>query len=188
MAHTSLTKQQQQILLQITQDSIAHGLAHGKALAVDVKNYSQELQEVRATFVTLEINHRLRGCIGTLEAAQPLVVDIAKNAFLAAFKDPRFPPVSAAEYPQLEIHLSILTAAQPMSFHSEDDLIRQLQPGVDGLIMQEGARRGTFLPMVWNALPEPAQFLQQLKLKTGLPSHYWSTTLQVFRYHCEVIS
>jgi AmmeMemoRadiSam system protein A len=188
MARTSLTNQQQQILLDIAKKSIAHGLAHGNALPISLNDYPAQLQEVRATFVTLEINHRLRGCIGTLEAGQPLVLDIAKNAFLAAFRDPRFPPVSTAEYPQLEIHLSILTAAQPITFISEEDLISQLQPRVDGLILQDGGRRGTFLPMVWDSLPEPRQFLQQLKVKAGLPSHYWSTTLQVFRYSCEVIS
>lgn len=188
MAHTSLTEQQQQTLLKIAKDSIGYGLAHGKALVVTPKDYPAELQEIRATFVTLEIGGQLRGCIGMLEEVQPLVVDIANNAFLAAFKDYRFSPVSEAEYPKLEIHLSILSPSEPIIFTSEQDLIAQLRPHEDGLIMQEGGRRGTFLPSVWNSLPEPHQFLQQLKLKTGLPSHYWSDTLQVSRYHCEVIS
>lgn len=188
MAHTSLTNQQQQLLLKIAKASIAHGLVHGKPLEIDILDYPAELQQLGATFVTLEIGGQLRGCIGMLEAVQPLVLDIAKNAFLAAFRDHRFPPLSETEYPKLEIHLSILSPAEPMVFDSEQDLISQLRPHIDGLIMQEGTRRGTFLPSVWDSLPKPEQFLQQLKLKSGLPSHYWSDTLQVFRYTCQIIS
>lgn len=188
MAHTLLTKQHQQILLQIAKDSIAYGLAQGKALSVTATDYPAELQEIRATFVTLEIGGNLRGCIGMLEAMQPLVVDVAKNAFMAAFRDYRFSPVSETEYPKLEIHISILTPSEPLVFESEEDLISQLRPNVDGLIMQEGRRRGTFLPSVWESLPQPRQFLQQLKLKSGLPIHYWSDTLLVSRYRCEIIS
>ena len=186
MGLMSLTNEQQ-MLLKIAKDSIAHGLAHGEALMVNAKDYPAELQDSRATFVTLEINGALRGCIGMLEAYQPLVVDVAKNAFLAAFRDPRFPPVSEEEYPSLEIHISILSPSEPMIFTSEDDLIRQLRPHEDGLIMQEDGLRGTFLPSVWDSLPEPRQFLQHLKLKTGLPKNYWSDTLKVRRYHCEII-
>ncbi len=188
MAHTLLTNQQQQMLLQIAKDSIAYGLAHGEALPLKASDYPAELNEIRATFVTLEIAGNLRGCIGMLEAVQPLVVDVAKNAFMAAFKDYRFSPVSEAEYPKLEIHISILSPSEPLVFASEEDLIRQLRPNVDGLIMQEGGRRGTFLPSVWESLPEPRKFLQQLKVKSGLPAHYWSDTLRVSRYSCEVIS
>ena len=187
MAHTLLTDQQQ-TLLQIARDSIAYGLAHGKALPVNASDYPAELQEIRATFVTLEMGGHLRGCIGMLEAVLPLIVDVAKNAFLAAFRDYRFSPVSEAEYPKLEIHISLLTPSEPMVFESEEDLIRQLRPHVDGLIMQDGGRRGTFLPSVWDSLPEPVQFLQQLKVKAGLPPTYWSETLRVSRYRCEIIS
>lgn len=188
MGLMSLTNQQQQILLKIAKDSIAYGLEYGKALAVNAKDYPTELQVIRATFVTLEINHHLRGCVGMLEAMRPLIVDIAENAFLAAFNDYRFPPVSEDEYSFLDIHLSILSPAERLSFKSEEDLIHQLQPHVDGLILQEGALRGTFLPSVWDSLPEPQQFLQHLKLKTGLPRHYWSNTLRVYRYHCEMVT
>lgn len=188
MVPTSLTNQQQQLLLKIAKDSIAYGLAHGKALPINAQDYPPELQKIRATFVTLEIAGQLRGCIGMLEAVQPLITDVANNAFLAAFRDPRFPAVSETEYPKLEIHISILSLSEPVTFSSEEDLIRQLRPNIDGLIMQEGGRRGTFLPSVWESLPDPSQFLQQLKVKAGLPRHYWSDTLQVSRYACEVIS
>lgn len=188
MAHTLLTNQQQQMLLQIAKDSIVYGLAHGKSLPVNANDYPAKLQEIRATFVTLEMGGQLRGCIGMLEAVQPLIEDVAKNAFLAAFRDYRFSPVSEAEYPKLGIHISILTPSVPIVFESEQDLISQLRPNVDGLIMQEGGRRGTFLPSVWESLPEPRQFLQQLKVKAGLPASYWSDTLRVSRYGCEVVS
>jgi len=184
----SLTKSQQQQLIQIAKDSIAYGLKHGEALLIKSTDYARELQVQRATFVTLEIKHQLRGCIGMLNAVRPLVEDIAENAFSAAFRDPRFPPVSTKELPQLEIHLSILSPAEPMSFYSEEDLIHQLRPGIDGLIMQEGGHCGTFLPSVWESLAEPEEFLRHLKQKSGLASDYWSDSLKVSRYQCEFIA
>ena len=143
------------------------------------------LQQIRATFVTLEIDGELRGCIGTLEAHQALVNDVAYNAHAAAFSDPRFFPLSEKEYPRLDIHISILTPAEPMRFSSENDLIAQLRPGVDGLILQDGNHRGTFLPSVWEQLPEAKQFFTHLKRKAGLPMDYWTDSLQVYRYTTE---
>ncbi|MCF7970772.1 MAG: AmmeMemoRadiSam system protein A [Methylococcaceae bacterium] len=183
-----LTKAQQQQLLQTAKDSIAYGLKHGRSLPINSEDYAPELQEIRASFVTLEIQHQLRGCIGMLEAVRPLIVDIAENAFAAAFRDYRFPPVTAAEYAQLEIHLSILTKPELMSFYSEEDLLRQLRPKVDGLILQEGSQRGTFLPSVWESLPEPHDFLHHLKQKAGFNPSYWSDSIKVFRYECDIIS
>ncbi len=183
----SLTNQQQQLLLNLAKESIKYGLVYGESLPVDTKNYSVKLREIRGVFVTLEIDKQLRGCIGTLEALNPIVVDVAKNAFLAAFQDSRFPPLSEKEYLNLSIHISILSPCEPIIFESEADLIRQLQPHEDGLILQEGLQRGTFLPSVWESLPEAQQFLQHLKLKTGLPKNYWSDTLQVHRYRCETV-
>jgi AmmeMemoRadiSam system protein A len=187
MVPTSLTEPQRQLLLNIAKDSIAEGLKSGKPLRIKLENYAEQLTVLRATFVTLEIKQRLRGCIGMLEAVRPLVLDVAENAFAAAFRDPRFPPLSAEEAAKLAIHLSILSPSTPLVFTSEQDLIAQLRPGVDGLIMEEGGRRGTFLPAVWQSLPEPKQFLQHLKQKTGLPLQYWSETLKVSRYQCDVI-
>ena len=184
----SLIKSQQQQLIRMAKDSIAYGLKHGCALPVNSADFPLELQTKRATFVTLEIKQQLRGCIGMLEAVRPLVIDISENAYAAGFKDPRFAPLSAAEYALIEIHLSILSPAEPMSFYSEEDLIRQLRPGIDGLIMQEGKQRGTFLPSVWESLTKPEDFLQQLKQKSGLASDYWSDSLKVLRYQCEYIS
>jgi len=183
-----LSTNYQQQLIQLAKASIAYGLENSQPLPINSQDYAAELQARCATFVTLEINQQLRGCIGMLEAVRPLVIDIAENAFAAAFRDPRFPPVSIKEYSQLEVHLSILSPAEVMSFYSEEDLIRQLRPGIDGLIMQEGSYRGTFLPSVWETLPTAEEFLQHLKQKSGLASDYWSDSLKVSRYQCEIIA
>ena len=183
----SLNKEHQQRLLDLAKSSIQHGLQTGCPLKVNLADFPVELTEHRATFVTLHKNHQLRGCIGMLEATRPLAEDIAENAFSAAFRDPRFPPLADDELDKLEIHLSILTPAEPVLFTSEKDLITRLQPGIDGLILEEGHRRGTFLPSVWEQLPEPEQFLRHLKQKAGLPPDYWSENIRIFRYQTEMI-
>jgi len=179
---TNIDEALQQMLLTVARQSILHGLQHGKPMPLQVDDYPSQLQQQRATFVTLNIDGQLRGCIGTLEAHRPLLLDVTQNAFAAAFTDPRFLPLSQPEYKQLEIHISILNPAEEMSFASEQDLIDQLRPSIDGLIMQEGQQRGTFLPSVWQQLPKPDQFVQHLKLKTGLPADYWSADLRIWRY------
>ncbi|MGJ0485799.1 MAG: AmmeMemoRadiSam system protein A [Methylomicrobium sp.] len=179
--------QQKQILLDLAKNSIRHGLHTGKPLKIDPADFPQELLEPRATFVTLHLNHELRGCIGMLKAVRPLAEDIAENAFAAAFRDHRFSPLTAEEFELLEIHLSILTPPEPIPFSSEEDLLAQLRYGIDGVIIEEGGRRGTFLPSVWEALPNPKQFLKHLKQKAGLPADYWSDTLRFYRYRTEGI-
>lgn len=183
----SLTKEHGQRLLELAKSSIQHGLQTGKPLTINLADYPIELQEQRATFVTLHLNHQLRGCIGVLEAVRPLAEDIAENAFSAAFKDSRFPPLEAREFNDLDIHLSLLTPAEPVSFSSEQDLLAQLQPGIDGLILQNGFRRATFLPSVWETLPKPEQFLRHLKQKAGLAPDYWSDSIKFYRYQSEMI-
>lgn len=182
----SLNKDHQQRLLDLAQSAIRHGLQTGKPMPVELDDFPPELTERRATFVTLQKHRQLRGCIGMLEATRPLAEDVAQNAFAAAFKDPRFPALSADEFSELSLHISILTPAEPLTFSSEQDLIAQLQPGIDGLILQDGFRRGTFLPSVWETLPNPEQFLRHLKQKAGLPSDYWSDTIRIYRYRTEM--
>lgn len=172
----------QKTLLSVARQSILHGLQHGSIMTLSLDDYPPQLQQQRATFVTLNLDGQLRGCIGSLETHQPLLLDVVHNAFAAAFQDPRFLPLSQAEFEQLEIHISVLNPAEEMSFASEQDLINQLRPGIDGLIMQEGHQRGTFLPSVWQQLPEPEQFIQHLKIKAGLPANYWSADLRLWRY------
>lgn len=182
---SSLALPDRENLLEIAHLSIRHGLDHGYPLPVRADDYEAPLRAVRASFVTLNLNGMLRGCIGHLEASQPLVEDVADNAFSAAFRDPRFPPLSEQEFANLEIHLSILTPAEPLPCESESDLLRKLRPHRDGLILAEGARRGTFLPSVWEQLSDPKEFLRHLKRKAGLPDDYWSPDLEVMRYETE---
>lgn len=183
----TLSAEHQQHLLDLARDSIRHGLAYGKPVPVELGNLPVELAVKRATFVTLERVGALRGCIGCLEALRSLAADIAANAYAAAFRDPRFAPVTANEIDELEIHISLLTRAEPIAFSSEADVIAQLIPGVDGLILEERLKRGTFLPSVWDTLADPKDFLRQLKLKAGLPARYWSETLKIYRYRTEII-
>ncbi len=170
----------QTLLLKIARDALSKGLTGEKATPLE--DIPVELMEERATFVTIEIGGHLRGCIGMLEACRPLAEDVEHNACAAAFNDPRFPPVSREEFDSLEIHISVLSPPEELSFSSEADLLGQIRPGIDGLILQEGYQRGTFLPSVWEELSEKETFLAHLKMKAGLPDTYWSESLRVFRY------
>lgn len=169
----------------IARASIRHGMAYGRPLAINAGELSTALQANGAAFVTLEIGGNLRGCIGTLEAHRFLAVDVAQNAYAAAFRDPRFPPLTRMEEDQVDMHISVLSAPAPLLVRDEADLLRQLRPGVDGLILSEGARRATFLPSVWEQLPDPRKFVAHLKHKAGWPATYWSATIQVERYTSE---
>lgn len=175
-----------QQLLELAGESIRKGLCGG-TLSVRAADYPEPLRVLRATFVTLHVDARLRGCIGTLEARQTLVEDVASNAWSAAFRDPRFSSLTWPEYERLDIHISVLSLPEPIQFSTEDELLAQLRPRVDGLIIEEGYRRGTFLPSVWEQLPDPREFLRQLKHKAGLPPDYWSSRIRVQRYTTESI-
>jgi AmmeMemoRadiSam system protein A len=172
-------------LLDLARRSIVNGLERGAPLAVDPEEYPESLRMERAAFVTLHLDGELRGCIGHLEAVQPLVCDVAENAYAAAFRDPRFPPLARRELARLAIHVSVLSPPEPMTFSSEADLLGQIRPGIDGLILTEGRARGTFLPSVWESLPAPRDFVDQLKRKAGLPADHWSDRIQVARYATE---
>ena len=176
---------QREQLLKLARDAIRYGLDNGQPLTVNPVEFEDCLIEQRACFVTLHIDGDLRGCIGSLEAYRPLVEDIAHNAFSAAFRDPRFSPLSESEFNEITIDLSILTPPVEMEFSSEADLLKQIRPDIDGLIIEDQGRRGTFLPSVWEQLPEKEKFLQHLKLKAGLPPQHWSDTLKMSRYETE---
>ena len=184
----SYTSEQRDTILSLARDSIRAGLDQGHALTVDPSEFDEDLQATRSCFVTLHKQSALRGCIGSLNAHRALVTDVADNAYAAAFRDPRFAPVTRDELAALDIRVSILTPAQPMQFKDEQDLIEQLRPGEDGLIVEDDYHRGTFLPAVWQQLPEASDFLRHLKIKAGLPPDYWSPTIRVSRYHAESIS
>ena len=172
-------------LLDLARKSIRHRLDEGSALYVRPEDHPKRLQIQRATFVTLHRHGELRGCIGHLEAIQSLVEDVAENAEAAAFRDPRFPPLAPHEFPGLDIHISVLSPPERIAFTTEQELLQQIRPGVDGLILQDGTARGTFLPSVWESLPQVDAFWLHLKHKAGLPGDHWSNTLEVFRYEAE---
>ncbi len=180
-----LNKELQQTLLDVARQSILSGLETSKPKRILTTQYPEQLQKQRATFVTLNIHQQLRGCIGSLSAYRSLLEDVSSNAFAAAFSDPRFPALSHTEFPQLDYHISILSPDKPMLFDSEEDLLSQLQPDIDGLILTEGNQRSTFLPSVWEQLGGKKQFLNHLKLKAGLTSDYWSDSIQISRYTVE---
>jgi AmmeMemoRadiSam system protein B/AmmeMemoRadiSam system protein A len=165
-------------LLAVARGAIAAALGRGAAPAPD----EPWLREQRAAFVTLTQNGRLRGCIGSLEAHRPLGEDVAANARGAALRDPRFPPVTAAEFDRIEVEVSVLSSPALLAFGDHADLVAQLRPGVDGLILACDGRRGTFLPQVWEQIPEPEAFLAQLKLKAGLPADTRTTRCTIWRY------
>jgi AmmeMemoRadiSam system protein A len=141
-----------------------------------------ELAEPGATFVTLTQRGQLRGCIGSLEAQRPLATDVAENADRRGLSRPRFAPLSPAEFARTRVEVSLLTPPEPFAVSSEADALARLRPGIDGLIVRYGRRRATFLPQVWESLPEPRQFLAQLKLKAGLPADFWHEQLTLARY------
>lgn len=178
-------KAQRQQLHDIAYDSIKSGLTSGKASSIDLSKMDNALNTKRATFVTLQKHDELRGCIGMLEPIRPLAEDVAHNAFAAAFSDPRFPPLQAHELDQLDIHISILGTPEKMFFDSEEDLLTQIRPNIDGLIMEEGRHRGTFLPSVWQSVQDKKEFLNHLKMKSGLASNYWSDNIVIHRYSVE---
>ncbi len=141
-----------------------------------------ELEQSGATFVTLTQDGDLRGCIGCLEAYRPLRVDVQDNAVSAAFHDPRFAPLATEEFSRTRVEVSLLTPARPLPVADEADALAQLVPFEDGVIFQLGQRRATFLPQVWEELPEPRKFLAHLKQKAGLPASFWSKEVRLFRY------
>lgn len=177
-----LTKPQQNVLLNLAWQSIAHGIKTGKPLSVDCSTYPPELARPRATFVILAYQQQARGCIGNLDPIRPLAEDVSENAFAAAFCDRHFPTVTYAELDELTIHIDLLSALEPLDFSSELDLIGQLRPHIDGLVLRDGSHHASFLPSNWHNLPGPMQFLQHLKQKAGLPPAYWSKTIKAQRF------
>ncbi len=179
----TLSDTEKKTLLEIAHHSIQRKLAGNEPLDLNTADYRRKnFQQTYGSFVTLKHDNQLRGCIGLLEGQSILTEDIANNALAAAFNDHRFAPLSQQEFDEIQISITVLSDLQPVSFTSEADLIAQIRPNIDGLVIQENTDQGTFLPAVWDMLPQPQIFWRQLKLKAGLPSDYWSTTLKVFRY------
>ena len=171
--------------LSIAAKALISRARNGKAPAINLSSFPVPLQSVAPAFVTLTLEGRLRGCIGSLVAHQPLALDILANAVKAGFEDPRFKPVTEDEIRAAEIEVAVLSHPARMAFSSETDLLAQLVPERDGLILSSQGKRGTFLPKVWEALETPEKFLNGLKVKAGLPRDHWAGDLQVQRYVTE---
>jgi len=168
-----------EILLAIARAAIARTLG----LSDPADETAAWLREPGACFVTLTRDDALRGCIGSLEAYRPLIEDIKANAVAAALRDPRFPPLTAAELECVSIEVSLLSPLEPIAYASETEALSLLRPGVDGVVLRYGdTYRGTFLPQVWQQLAEPAAFLGHLKIKAGLAADFWAPTVELSRY------
>ncbi|KZR66458.1 MULTISPECIES: AmmeMemoRadiSam system protein B [Prochlorococcus] len=169
-------------LIRIAAQTVAYSIKNSHPPSVDIASFPPELQQKRATFITLNKNGNLRGCIGTVQAYRPLIADVVDNAYKAAMKDPRFSPIELEEASELEISISLLSPFERMTFSDEADFMQQLRQNVDGLIIADKGKRSIFLPQVWESLPEKTEFVEQLKKKAGLPSNYWGDTLQAWRF------
>ncbi len=177
-----LNTEQQNLALKLARESVSNGLKTGKPFSPDLAQYPQQLQIVKASFVTLKIHHNLRGCIGSLVATRPLALDISENAYAAAFRDPRFPALNEKELSQVTFHVSVLSELEPVSVKDEAELLSLLKPGVDGLVLSDHGHRATFLPSVWESLPQAKDFLYELKKKAGFDQEYWSESIKFERY------
>ncbi|MBL95959.1 MAG: extradiol dioxygenase [Magnetovibrio sp.] len=175
-------------LVRLAAKSILIGLKKGTLASLDISSFPMRLRQKGASFVTLYLTGNLRGCIGSLQMHQPLVADIVNNAFKAAFQDPRFKRVSVSEVKNLEISISLLSSHIPFRINDQLDLLKQLQPKKDGLIIQDGAHRALFLPTVWEQIPEPEQFLLHLKKKAGMNPDQWSNNFKAWRFVTEEVT
>lgn len=181
-----LTQAEKQILLKLARESLACAVRGESSLPLDFDGLPPALRENGASFVTLTRHDQLRGCIGTLEARQPLAEDVREHAAEAALDDYRFPPVTIPELDDIHIEISRLTKPEVLEYNGANDLLRKLRLGVDGVVLRDRYRRATFLPQVWEHLPEPEDFLNQLCLKMGADRNYWrSNKLTVEIYQVE---
>lgn len=171
-------------LLMAARQSIEQSLV-GRKFAPENSISNSMLQAMLASFVTLKRLGVLRGCIGTLEPRRALLLDVIANARAAAFADPRFPPLTLPELESLHIEISVLTTPEPIRAHNRTELLLALRPYEDGLIVQEGRRRATFLPSVWSTLSDADIFYDALMSKAGFGRDHWSADLRFFRYHAE---
>ncbi|GAP14069.1 uncharacterized protein, PH0010 family [Longilinea arvoryzae] len=173
MNTTRLSEDERKLLLRLARESIEAAVNEHPLPALNLEDLPTALRENGASFVTLTEDGELRGCIGALEAYQPLAEDVREHAVAAAQEDFRFYPVRPKEVPHIQIEISRLTPPQPLEYDTPEDLISRLRPGVDGVILRDGLRRATFLPQVWEKLPGPAEFLSHLCAKMGAAENTW---------------
>lgn len=182
-----LTPEEQQTLLRLAREAMTQRVRGKKLSRLEMSTLPARLREDGASFVTLTIRGELRGCVGALEAYQPLAQDVRVHAAAAALEDPRFLPVDEGELGAIQIEVSRLTSPLALSYKDADDLVSKLEPGVDGVILRDGfSRRATFLPQVWEKIPDPVEFLNHLCQKMGLSENAWRTKhLEALTYQVE---
>jgi hypothetical protein len=181
-----LTQEEKDILLKLARQSLESGVRGESLPRLDLKSLPPRLCSDGASFVTLRLRGELRGCIGALEPYQPLAEDVCEHAIAAALSDYRFPPVQPDELPHINIEVSRLTVPRPLDYTGPDDLLSQLRPGQDGVVLRDGSRRATFLPQVWDSIPDKVEFLNHLCMKMGvLPAVWRQKHLTVLVYEVE---
>ena len=185
---SSFDESQRRELMETACWSLTHGIEHGSAPELGFSNRTGKFGQKRAAFVTLRIGEELRGCMGSVMPVRALGDDVVQNGYAAGFLDPRFGPVSANELKRIQINISVLSPLQELIFASEFDLVSLLRPHIDGMVIEEGHRRGILLPSVWEMIADPQRFFRELKQKAGLSPDYWSSSLRVFRYTAESFS
>jgi AmmeMemoRadiSam system protein A len=172
-------------LFALARQSIELGLAEQRWIVMPPTDLPAPLQESRASFVTLRIHGQLRGCCGNLAATRTMGEDVWRNAWASAFADPRFAPLDFEEWPEADLHISILSPLESITVSSEEQLVEMLRPRIDGLVLERDEARATFLPDVWEQLPDARDFLYHLKQKAGWPATSWSPHIKVQRYTTE---
>ena len=181
-----LTQEEKQLLLKLARQALESGVRGQPLPPLDPVTLTPTLRAEGASFVTLTERGELRGCIGALEPSQSLAEDVREHAIAAALQDYRFPPVEEHELPQIEIEVSRLTLPEPLEYTTPEDLLARLRPGADGVILQDGFRRATFLPQVWEKVSDKEEFLSHLCLKMGASPDLWRRKhLEVLVYHVE---
>lgn len=167
------TTAEKQQLLRIARRAITAAANREQPPEIQLETLPPALRKPAACFVTLHIAGALRGCTGNLLPQRPLAEEVSRTAVQTAFEDPRFPPVTPEEVGLLDIEISVLSEPKPLEYTSPSDLVAKLRPGIDGVILRQGLRRATFLPQVWERVPEPHCFLEMLCQKMGLPPDAW---------------
>jgi uncharacterized protein len=184
----SLTEEDKACMIKLAREALEAGVKKNPLPDVDYKNLPARFVENGACFVTLTNHGELRGCIGSIEAHQPLADDIREHAVDAALSDYRFPPVTVDEVDSIDIEVSYLTPLEPIEYGEPADLCNHLTPFVDGVVLRDGSRRATFLPQVWEKLNEPELFLAQLCMKMGAAPDLWKRKMMhVWKYRVEEV-
>lgn len=176
------------LLLDLAEGAIVDGLSGRPLAGPDPAALPPALQEPRGVFVTLRVAGQLNGCIGSIHGTDPLGQAVARCARSAAFSDPRLPPLGHADLQSLTIEVSLLSPLAPVTAGSRQELLDQLRPGTDGLLITAGQRQGVFLPAVWDQLPDPEAFLSHLQLKAGIPLGNWPSVMEAWRFTAEKLT